>query len=148
MRKYEFLPEAKEISLKIEGDTPEEFFKAALAGMSEVIKKDFCGVRIETESKMLRIASLDFAALLVDFLSEVHQYAIEEGVVYCRVKLLKIESNLLEAEIYGRGAKGLDGKIKSIRIQDPEIQKNAAGNWETTIILEVQKNQDPTSVNK
>lgn len=137
MRKYEFLPETKEICLKIEGDSLDEFFKAALAGMSEVIKKDFCGIRIETESKMVRITSLDLASLLIDFLSDVSQYTYEEGVVYCRVKFLKIESNLLEAEIYGREAKGLDSKIRSIRNQEPEIQKNAAGNWETTIIFEV-----------
>lgn len=137
MRTYKLLPHTADTRLYVEADSLEELFKGALAGMADIIKKGACEVKIETLSRMIRIDSLDQTSLLVDFLSEVLQYSQEEKAVYCRVKILKLEDKVLEAEIYGREAEGFDEDIKAVTYHEAEVKKNEKGNWEVTIVFDI-----------
>jgi SHS2 domain-containing protein len=138
MRTYKLLLRTVGIQLYVEADTLEELFKGALNGFADIVKKGSCDIKIETKSKVIKINSFDFTSLLVDFLSEVLQYSLEEGTIYCRVKILKIENKTLEAEIYGRIAEGgFDENIKGIKCSEAEIKKNEKGNWEVTILFDI-----------
>lgn len=137
MRNYKLLPHTADVRLYVEADTPEELFKGALNGMAEILKKGFCAEKIETASKMLNIESIDQTSLLIDFLSEALQYSHEEKIIYCRVKIIKLEEKSLEAEIFGRGADGFDEDIKAVTYHEAEIRKNEKGNWEVTIVFDI-----------
>lgn len=137
MRKYELLPHTADTRLYVEADTLEELFKGALNGLADIMKKGSCDIKVETKSKVIKIDSLDLTSLLIDFLSEVLQYSQEEGSVYCRVKILKIENNSLEAEIYGREADGFDEDVKAVTYHEAEIKKNERGNWEVVIVFDI-----------
>lgn len=137
MRNYKLLPHTADVRLYVEADSLEELFKGALAGMADIIKKGSCAVKVETMAKMIKIDSLDPTSLLVDFLSEVLRYSQEEKAIYCRVKILKLENNVLEAEIYGREADGFDEDVKAVTYHEAEIKKNEKGNWETVIIFDI-----------
>ncbi len=131
------MPHTEGIQLYVEADTREEIFKGALNGLADIMKKGSCDIKIETKSKVIKIDSFDFTSLLVDFLSEVLQYSLEEGAIYYRVKILKIENKTLEAEIYGREADGFDKDIKTVICHESEIKKNENGNWEVTIVFDI-----------
>ncbi len=137
MRNYKLLPHTADVRLYVEADSLEELFKGALNGMADIIKKGSGAVKVETMAKMIKIDSLDSTSLLIDFLSEVLQYSQEEKAVYCRMKILKLENNTLEAEIYGREADGFDEDVKAVTYHEAEIKKNEKGNWETIIIFDI-----------
>lgn len=138
MRTYELLPHTADVWLYVEADTLEELFRGALNGLADIMKKGFCDIKVETKSKIIKIDSLDFTSLLVDFLSEVLQYSREEGIIYCRMKILKLENKVLEAEIYGREAERFDKDVKAVTYHEAEIEKNEKGNWEVVIVFDVQ----------
>jgi SHS2 domain-containing protein len=137
MRTYKLLPNDPRINLSVEADSLEELFKGALNGLADTMKKGSCDIKVETKSKVLNIDSLDLTSLVVDFLSEVLQYSKEEGAIYCRVKILKIDNSSLEAEIYGREAEGFDKIVKAVTSAETEVKKNEKGNWETSVTLSI-----------
>lgn len=137
MKNFQFLPHTADIRLQIEGSTLKELFEAGIQGMAEVIKKGSCSSRFESKSKKIDVASVDLTSLLIDFLSEVLTYSQEEGVVYCRVKFLKIKDKELQAEVYGRAIGNFDEDIKAVTYHEAEIKKNGRGNWEVVIVFDI-----------
>ena len=137
MRNYKLLPHTADARLYVEADSLEELFKGALNGLADLMKEGSCAIKVETKSKVMKIESLDTTSLLVDFLSEVLEYSYEEEIIYCRVKILKLENNSLDAEIYGRDAEGFDKDVKAVTYHEAQVKKNEKGNWEVAIVFDI-----------
>jgi SHS2 domain-containing protein len=137
MRTYKLLPHTADTRLNVEADSIEELFRGAMEGMTNIIKKNACESKVETERRTLEIKSVDQTSLLIDFLSEILSYSHEEGNIYCRVKFLKLSEKELTADIFGRDAEGFDEDIKAVTYHEAEIKKNEKGNWEVTIVFDI-----------
>ena len=137
MRFYKLLPHTADTRLWVEADSVEELFRGAMKGMADIIKKGACESKIETERRTIKIKSSDQTELLIDFLSEVLTLSQEEGLVFCRVKFLKLTEKELIADIFGRDADGFDEDIKAVTYHEAEIKKNEKENWETVIVFDI-----------
>jgi len=145
MRRYQLLPHTADFRLKAEGDTFEELFTAAMAGMFEFVKKSFCppaGDRPKGDqnfpiSENIKISSIDITALLVDFLSVLLTLSQEKKVVFCRVKFLKLTDTEIEAEVFGAKVDGFDEDIKAVTYHEANVVKNARGAYETIIVFDI-----------
>jgi SHS2 domain-containing protein len=137
MKSYKHLPHTADTRLYVEADSIEELFRGALKGMTDIIKKNACGSKVETERRTIEVKSVDQTSLLIDFLSEILSYSHEEGNIYCRVKFLKLSEKKLTADIFGRSADGFDEDIKAVTYHEAEIKKNGKGNWEVTIVFDI-----------
>jgi SHS2 domain-containing protein len=145
MRSYKFLSHVADVRLKVEGDSLEELFLAALEGMGNLIKKDACVSNPEqneqsTEELLkekIEISSSDTTALLIDFLSEVLTYTQVNKAVYCKAKIEKINNNFLSVTIFGKHVDKFDEDIKAVTYHEAEIKKNEAGNFETVVVFDI-----------
>lgn len=145
MRSHKFLSHVADVRLKIEGDSIEELFLAAIEGMGNLIKKDICNPAPEQNEheeegllkEKIEISSTDPTALLIDFLSEVLTYTQVNKAVYCKVKIEKINNNFLSGTILGKHVDNFDEDIKAVTYHEAEIKKNEAGNFETVIVFDI-----------
>lgn len=138
MKSYKLLSHTADVRLKVEGDTLEELFTAALEGMAEIVKKGICRKRQAPSLKQrILVSSPNITALLIDFLSEVLTLSHENKAVFCRAEFSKLATNELEAEISGLKVGEFDEDIKAVTYHEAEIKKNPQGNFETIIIFDI-----------
>jgi SHS2 domain-containing protein len=144
VRTYQFLSHVADVRLKIEADTLEELFTAALEGMGNLIKKEVCqnSALVETDQENLlkekiEISSIDTTTLLIDFLSEVLTHTQVNKAVYCKIRFEKLTTNFLSATIFGKQTENFDEDIKAVTYHEAEIKKNENGNFETIIVFDI-----------
>lgn len=138
MRHYKLLPHTADIRLKVEASTIENLFLAALDGMAEIIKPNFCTqTKDHSLQTTMEISSVDSTALIIDFLSGILMYSQINKAVYCHATFETLESNTLQATIFGTPVDSFDEDIKAVTYHEAEVKKNEAGNWETVIIFDI-----------
>ncbi|MEK6901773.1 MAG: archease [Nanoarchaeota archaeon] len=138
MGTYRVIPHTADIRLKVEGDTLRELFAAALDGMNEITKRNFCqNVKEFTLKHSISLSSLDKTSLLIDFLSEVLYYINKDRAIFCKVEFKKLADTNLKASILGSQVDAFDEDIKAVTYHEVEIKKNSKGNYETKIVFDV-----------
>lgn len=140
MKAHHILSHTADVRLKAEGSTLEELFCAALEGMTEIQNAKRIRQLAEKSEKLTRnikITSTDATTLLIDFLSEALAQSQIEKEVFDAVKFTKISDTELEAEISGEYVDGFGEDIKAVTYHSAEIVKNAAGNYEATILFDI-----------
>lgn len=138
MKKFEIIPHVADVRLKLEADSLQNLFKAALEGMNEISKKDFCKkIKTYDSSCKISFSSIDKTALLIDFLSEILTLSHIRYVIFCKVKFRKLNSNTLSAEIFGIKVKRFDKDIKAVSYHEAEIIKDKQGGYRTNIVFDI-----------
>lgn len=138
MREYKTLQHTADIRLLVKGDTAEELFLAALAGMDEIINKEEAQKKDDLVIvKEINIASSDMTGLLVDFLSEVLAITHTEKAIFPRAEFLKLTDNVLEARIYGRKTDKFDEDIKAVTYHEAAVRRNDKGIFETILVFDI-----------
>jgi SHS2 domain-containing protein len=145
VRTYQFISHVADVRLKIEGDSLEELLTAALEGMGNLIKKEFCqnnSTQPDAEQENLlkekiEISSADTTTLLIDFLSEVLTHTQVNKAVYCKIRFENLTNNFLSATILGKSVENFDEDIKAVTYHEAEIKKNENGNFETIIVFDI-----------
>lgn len=138
MKKYEFIGHTADVRLKIEADTPQELFQAAIEGMANLMKKGFCrkkGGRVFEEE--ISVSSPDMTSLLIDFMAEVLCRSQIEHLIFDRVEFRDFSETSLKAKIFGEKVNIWDKDIKAVTYHEADIKKDKDGNYSTTIVFDI-----------
>jgi SHS2 domain-containing protein len=135
MEKFELLEHKADLKIRAFGKDKEELFENAMIGM-------FKGARYEEEVKIqkskfkIKISSLDFPSLLVDFLSEVLYLCETKKLVFEKVEFQKLTEKEMEGTLIGKPLKRMGVHIKGVTYHDLEIHQEN-GKWQATILFDI-----------
>jgi SHS2 domain-containing protein len=133
MKKFEILEHRTDLKIKALGKTKEELFLNMLLGMTEFQKPEVEeGKEIKRE---IKIESVDFSALLVDFLNEVLYLNQTQKEAYFGLKFKKLEEKTLEAELVGQKVKRFGEDIKAATFHGLDVRKDK--NWQATVLFDI-----------
>ncbi len=133
---FEILSHTADLRMRISGRNYEELFKAALLGMSRILKERELKT-VKKIKRVIKVSSLDYNALLVDFLNKVLYESQTRKEIYFDVKFKKLLPKLLEAEIFGSKIARFDEDIKAVTYHEMEVKKRPDGFLETIIIFDI-----------
>jgi SHS2 domain-containing protein len=85
----------------------------------------------------IEVQSLDFNALLVDFLSEVLAKTDISHTVFNKLKIKKLTDNFLQTEIEGQKIDYFGQEIKAATHHGLEIKQDKSGNYGVTILFDI-----------
>jgi len=139
MHRIRFLPHIADVRVRLEADSQEELFRAALTALNRLLKKNACrknGGR--GPHGEIAIEAKDATALLVDFLSEALSAAYTEKAVYCRVYFEELTATRLRAALSGRPVRAFDEDVKAVTYHEAEVVRDEkTGLWSTFIIFDI-----------
>jgi SHS2 domain-containing protein len=137
MRKYEFLEHVADIRLKIEADSLEELFSAAVEGMNEIACKKRDGILEADVIEEVGIGAKDTTTLLINFLSDVLTYMHVNRAIYTKIIFTELDEKSLQATINGFHIDKFDEDIKAVTYHEAEVVKNDKGNFEAVIVFDI-----------
>ena len=133
--KYEILEHKADLKIRVFGKTKEELFKNALLAMNENMKAKmkFFSRRIRKE---IKVNSIDFNTLLIDFLSEVLALSQISRAVYSISKFKKFIDTELEVELIGKKISRFGEDIKAVTYHELEVKKEN-NIWQAVILFDI-----------
>jgi len=133
---FKILPHPSDVRLQITASTKGELFQGALAGMASIIN---AGLYKKTQivKENIKVESLDFDTLLVDFLSEVLAKTDISHAVFNKLKIKKLTDSSLQAEIKGQKSDYFGQEIKAVTHHGLKIKQDKSGNYEVTILFDI-----------
>jgi len=133
---FKILPHPSDVRLQITASTKGELFQGALAGMASIIN---AGLYKKTQivKENIKVESLDFDTLLVDFLSEVLAKTDISHAVFNKLKIKKLTNSSLQAEIKGQKSDYFGQEIKAVTHHGLKIKQDKSGNYEVTILFDI-----------
>lgn len=135
MKSFSIISPTADIGLSVKGDNLDDLFKVALTGMNSILKKTVT-YRGGKMLKSIKLVAVDTTALLIDFLSEILTYSLENKMLY-KINFIKINNNALETKLIGYQIDRFDTEIKAVTYHEAEIKKNKHGNFATKIIFDI-----------
>lgn len=133
--KYEILEHKADLKIRAFGKTREELFLNMMLGMQESIKPEICdGGKLKRE---IKIKSLDFPSLLVDFLNEVLYQSQTNKEIYNNIKFIKFSDAEIEAEISGQKVERFGEEIKAVTHHSLDIHQKEDNIWEATVLFDI-----------
>ena len=136
MKKFEILEHKADLKIRAFGKRKDELFLNTMLGMSESMIPEI-KQPIEKREKEVKIKSLDFPSLLVDFLNEVLYLTQVNKEIYHDAKFTKFTDNELEVELQGNKVKGFGEDIKAATYHNLDIHQTENGTWEATVLFDV-----------
>jgi len=123
--KFKFIEHTADIGIESYGETWEEAFENAALGFWEIMTDTS---KIEANVKReIKVKSEDMKSLLYDFLEKMLIFHDSENLVFSKFKVIKIEDNQLQAEVWGEEfnrEKHIDKTaIKAITYHQMEIKE-------------------------
>jgi SHS2 domain-containing protein len=138
MYTYQLLPHVADVRLKLEADTLIGLFEAGLAGMNHILNEQFCRKNPPlTIRQKVTIEANDETLLLIDFLSQVLTLSYRHRTIFCQVKITRLESTLLEAELAGAPTTEFEEDIKAVTYHQADVRQREDGKWETIVIFDI-----------
>jgi len=151
---FKILPHPADVKLQITASTKEELFQGALAGMASIISSEAKNKVLPSRARQvlidaklsknaqivkenIEVQSLDFNALLVDFLSEVLAKTDISHTVFNKLKIKKLTDNFLQTEIEGQKIDYFGQEIKAATHHGLEIKQDKSGNYGVTILFDI-----------
>ncbi len=132
--KYEVLSHTADLKIKAYGKDEKELFSNALLGMSENMKPE---LKEEKSEREIEVASLDKAALLVDFLNEVLYLSQTNKEAFFKVDFSEFSETSLKGRISGKKAKKFGEDIKAATYHNLNIRQKQNKLWEATILFDI-----------
>jgi SHS2 domain-containing protein len=133
---YEVLEHKADLKIRVFGKTKEELFKNAMVGMFEAAKYE--STKQPTAKQLtIKIRSVDFSSLLVDFLGEVLYLVETKKLVFEKVEFKKFIENEIEATLTGKPLKRMGVHIKGVTYHDLDIHREKNGTWQATILFDI-----------
>lgn len=133
---YEIIGHTADLRMRVSGDSPEELFDSAVKGMMAVLKKEK-PMKGKIVRRQIKVNSINFTALLVDFLNEVLSLIEIHKEIYTKVRFKKLEEKSVLAELEGVVQKSFDEDIKAVTYHEAQVKKNEKGVWETMLVFDV-----------
>jgi SHS2 domain-containing protein len=134
VKKYKILEHLADLKIRAFGKTKEELFLNMMAGMFESARYESEGKEIK---RKIKISSLDFPSLLVDFLSQVLYFCETKKEVYHGLEFKKLTEKELEGTLIGKKLKRMGVHIKGVTYHDLDIHQRKDGSWEATVLFDI-----------
>lgn len=135
MKKYKILEHEADLKIMCFGKTKKELFLNALFGMTENQRPEI--EKNKKTKRKIKIKSLDFSTLLVDFLNEVLYLSQLNKEVFFKIKFVKFTDNEIEGEISGQKVEKFNQDIKAVTYHNLEIFKTKNSNWQAIILFDI-----------
>ena len=135
MHTFELLPEAEGARVKAVGSTRAALLEAALQGMFAAAAPRYADPERPVE-RPFAVKSVDFPALLVDFLDQALSRSDANREAYRTVRFDLVTGDEAKGAFIGAAADGFEMRIKAASRGGLAIGKNEEGNWETAVTLE------------
>ena len=132
--KYKILEHIADVKVRAFGKTKEELFLNAMRGMVEILKPKI--LKEKSETRKIKIESVDINALLVDFLSEVLYLIQTNKEVYNNVKFTKFSDTELEGELTSNKIESFGEDIKAVTYHGLKIEKKN-NLYEATVLFDI-----------
>ena len=134
MKKYEILEHKADLRIRAFGKDFKELFENAMIGMFESAKYEGEGRKIKKE---IKVSSLDFPSLLVDFLSEVLYLSEVNQEIYDKIQFKKFTEKNLEGTLLGKKLKRIGVVIKGVTYHDLQVHQKKDKTWQATILFDI-----------
>jgi len=134
-KRYEILEHIADIKIRVFGKIKEELFENAMLGM-------FAAADYEPDStasltgREIEIKSVDFPALLVDFLSKIVYLCETEKEVYESINFRHLSEKRLAGQLSGRKTKKRGVQIKGVTYHNLQIVQKG-DQWRAEILFDV-----------
>ncbi len=135
MKKFEVLEHKADLKIRAFGKIKEELFLNMLFGMAENQKAE-----IKSKKKIrrkIKIKSLDFPALLVDFLSEALYLGQVNKEIYFNAKFAKFTDREIEGELIGQKVERFGEDIKAVTHHDLDIRQKKDRTWGAAVLFDI-----------
>lgn len=133
-KKYEILEHKADLKIRAFGRGKKELFENAMLGMFESTKYEGMNKEVKRE---IKVSSLDFTSLLVDFLSELLYLSEVHQEVYQKIQFKKFSEKDLKGILLGKKLKRIGIIIKGVTYHDLDISQKKDKTWEATILFDV-----------
>jgi SHS2 domain-containing protein len=131
---FEELEHTADLALKVRGHSLEGIFANAAYGMFSLMA-DLGGLE-PTVSHEISLESLDYEALLVDWLNELLYLHEVEGEIYSRFEIETLSSTALSAIVWGGKMATSKLTVKAATFHDLEIRETGDG-YLATVVFDV-----------
>ena len=135
MKKFEILEHKADLKIRAFGKTKKDLFLNMMSGMIESQKAEIKGGK--RTKREIKIKSLDFSALLVDFLSEVLYLGQVNKEIYTNVKFTKFTDKEIRGKLIGQTIERFGEDIKAATHHDLDIHQKEDGTWKATVLFDV-----------
>ena len=138
MRHFEIIPTKGVPQVLVQATTKAGLVGAALQGLFSVTSPDFSQAEDDTRllERSFKIEADGFADLLAALLNDALRQAAKHGEAYEEVRLNLITDKKAEGEYLGRTVRSFGRQIKGVKAAGLEVQRNEAGEWQTTLTME------------
>jgi GxxExxY protein len=133
--RFEILEHRADLKIRVFGKTKEELFENAIIGMFEVAKYEK-EIKSQKSKVKIKIKSIDFVSLLVDFLSEILYLVETKKLVFEKVEFKKFTENEIEAILTGIPLKRMGVYIKGVTYHGLKILQKK-GTFEAEILFDI-----------
>ncbi len=133
--KYEILEHKADLKIRAVGSDREDLFLNMLLGMTESQKPEIKNK--ETTKRKIKIKSLDFPALLVDFLSEILYQTQINRETYNNIIFDKFSDTEIEGELMGSKVERFGEDIKAVTYHQLDIRQKKDKTWEATVLFDI-----------
>jgi SHS2 domain-containing protein len=133
---FEEIEHTADLALRVYGGDLKELFGNAACGMFSLMA-DVAPVRPQVERRV-SLESMDYEALLVDWLNELLYMAEEHGEIYCEFTITALSATEIVSQVRGMqyNSRNLLKQIKAVTFHDLDIKQTAQG-YTTTIVFDV-----------
>ncbi len=136
--KIELLPHTADVEMRIEGNSLEELFAAAIHGMAQVMREGACSMRNDYPiNRSIIVQAPDLTCLLIDTLSEILALSFIHKAIFCQAHFTEFTQNCLAAVLYGYEADGFDEEIKAVTYHGAQVLQSGISRWETRVIFDI-----------
>jgi GxxExxY protein len=134
--RFEILEHKADLKIRAFGKTKEELFENAMVGMFGAAKYQK-NLKSQISKAKVKLKSVDFPSLLVDFLSEILYLVETKKLVFEKVEFKKFTENEIEAILIGKPLKRMGVHIKGVTYHDLNIHQEKDGTWQATILFDI-----------
>jgi len=132
---YEIIDHTADLRMRVSGSSPEELFESAVAGMMFILKKN--PREREVVRRQIKVDSVNFTTLLIDFLNEVLSLVETHKEIYTKVRFGKLDEKSVRAELKGTVQESFDEDIKAVTYHEAQVKKNKESEWETILVFDI-----------
>ena len=133
---FEILEHPADLKIRVFGKDLKEIFENSMKAMEENLRPEIDFSSKSEIEREIKIKSLNWETLLVDFLSEILYLSLTYKETYQKIEFLKFKEFEIEAKIFGKKVKRFGLEIKAVTYHDLEIKKTE-NNWQATILFDI-----------
>ena len=132
---YKVLEHKADLAIHVIGHSLTDLFSEEMRAMIVELKPQ--GLGKDEILREISISAADKTALLIDFLNEILALTQVNQEIYKSVFFKNLSENHCSARLSGVAVSGFGEDIKAATYHSANIQKNALGDWQTSLLFDI-----------